>query len=203
MASLLIKSDGFDNRVLTLNLGINRFGRSAENDFQIEHRSVSARHCEIVLGERQVYVRDCGSTNGTFLNDEPVQEAVLREGQVLRLGSVELWVENTDVRIEIPKFDMPIPAPPVVLPDGSLLCRRHRNSKATHRCTYCLEILCDACVTRLRRRGGKTLKLCPLCSHPVEVIGGEKKRNKSILEILQSTVKLPFLSTSKKMTVER
>lgn len=202
MASLIIKTDGFDNRVLTLKLGLNRLGRSTTNEFQIEHPTVSARHCDLVLGGEKVLVRDCGSTNGTFLDDFPINEAVLLPGQVLRLGSVELWVESTQVRVAIPTFDMPIAAPPVVLPDGSLLCRRHPRAHVTHQCTFCHETLCEACVTRMRRRGGRTLKLCPLCSHKVERLGGDKKKKKTFLEVLQSTVKLPFLRTSKKLNVE-
>src|SRR5437764_7065411 len=65
MAKLLIKSPGFDNQVISLNLGVNRFGRSLGNDFVIEHATVSSRHCEIALGDGEVTVRDCGSTNGT------------------------------------------------------------------------------------------------------------------------------------------
>jgi len=59
MASLVIKSAGFDGRVIELNLGVNRLGRSPKNDVQIEHPTVSARHCEIVLADDGVWVRDC------------------------------------------------------------------------------------------------------------------------------------------------
>ena len=197
MASLLIKSDGFHNQVVELKLGLNRFGRSPANDFQIEHPTVSAHHCEVVLRDGEVLVRDCDSTNGTFLDGEPVHEQTLHAGQVLRLGDIEMLVESTDVRIAIPKFEVPCSAPPVVLPDGSLLCPRHPRAHVTHQCTHCRELLCDSCVTRLRRRGGKLHKLCPLCSHKVEPLGGEKKKKKSLLAILNKTVKLPFLQSKK------
>lgn len=193
MARLLIRSEGFNAQVIHLKLGTNRFGRSPKNDFQLEHPTISALHCEIVLGADGVQVRDCGSTNGTFVDGEPVQEALLSAGQTLHLGDVELFVEETQVSIAIPKFEVPRPAPPVVLSDGSLICPRHPQAHATHQCTFCREILCDACVHRLRRRGGKVLKLCPLCSHACERIGGEKKKKKSFLGFLQKTVKLPFL----------
>jgi pSer/pThr/pTyr-binding forkhead associated (FHA) protein len=123
MASLLIKTDGFRNQVLELKLGSNRLGRSAQNDFQIEHPTVSARHCELVLSAEGVTVRDCGSSNGTFLDGKPIREGTIAAGQVLRLGEIELLVESTDVRIAIPKFDMPRPAPPVVLSDGGIAAR--------------------------------------------------------------------------------
>ncbi len=198
MARLLVKSDGSHDQVIELKLGINRLGRSPENDFQIEHPTISSLHCEITLGDEAVSVKDCGSTNGTFLNGEPIQEAQLRAGQTLQLGDVELLVETTDVTIAIPKFETAIPAPAIVLTDGRLVCPRHTAALATHQCTFCREIMCDACAHGLRRRGGKLLKLCPICGHVVEPLGGVKKPKRSILEFLRSTVRLPFLHTSKR-----
>jgi pSer/pThr/pTyr-binding forkhead associated (FHA) protein len=193
MASLLITSEGFQNQVIELKLGITRVGRSPKNDFRIDHDTVSAAHCEIVLGNGELVVRDCGSTNGTFVADEQIAEAQLAAGQKLRLGDIELLVESTEVVVAIPKFDRPKPAPPVVLTDGSILCPRHPRARATHQCTKCREIMCDACVHRLRRRGGKVLKLCPICSGSCEIIGGEKQKKQSFLDILNKTVKLPFV----------
>jgi hypothetical protein len=192
MARIEIKTAGFENRMIDLKLGVNRLGRSPANDFQIEHKTVSGVHCEITLGDGQITVRDCDSTNGTFLNGERIREARLTDGQSLRLGDVELFIESTEVKVAIPKFDMPRPAPPVVLADGSLICPRHPGAHVTHRCTNCREVLCDECVHRLRRRGGKVLKLCALCSHAVVPIGGAKKKKKSLFSFLNKTVKLPF-----------
>jgi hypothetical protein len=198
MARLVIKSAGFDDRVIELKLEVNRFGRSPENHFQIEHPTVSAQHCEITLTPEGVVVRDCASTNGTFINGHRVKEAKLSAGQTLHLGEIELLVESADFDIAIPKFDLPRPAPPVVLSDGSLICPRHPKSRATYQCTSCREVLCDACVHWLRRRGGKVMKLCPLCSHECLPIGGEtKKKKKALLDRWRRTVKLPFLHGSK------
>ena len=104
MAKLLITSEGFKGKVIELNLGVNRFGRVQGNDFQIEHPTISGKHCEIVLGDGELIVRDCGSTNGTFIDGEPIGEAKLSTGQTLRLGDVEFFVETTSVNIAIPKF---------------------------------------------------------------------------------------------------
>jgi hypothetical protein len=197
MARLMIRSGGFENEVIELNLGINRLGRSSKNDFQLDHATVSATHCELVLTEDGVTVRDCDSTNGTFVGDRQVKEAKLSAGQSLRLGDVELVVENTEVTIAIPKFDVARPAPPVVLPDGSLICPRHPEAAATHQCTHCREVLCDTCVHRLRRRGGKVLKLCPFCSHPCLPLGEEVKKRKSLFQLFRKTVKLPLLRRRK------
>jgi pSer/pThr/pTyr-binding forkhead associated (FHA) protein len=194
MAKLIVKSDGVGSQVIQLNLGVNRFGRSPKSDFLIDHPTVSGTHCEIAVREDGLMVRDCGSTNGTFVNGELVQEAALFAGQTLHLGDVELVVESTEVTIAIPQFDVPQPAPPVMLTDGSLVCPRHKHARATHQCTQCREILCDKCLHRLRRKGGKVLKLCPLCSSPCQRIGGEAKpKKKTLLGFFQKTMKLPFL----------
>ena len=192
MARLVIKSAEFADRVIELNLGVNRFGRSRENDVHIDHPTISGRHCEITLAHDGAVVRDCGSANGTFVGGQRVDQVRLTDGQTLRLGEVELLVETTEVTIAIPKFDMPRPAPPVVLPDGSLLCPRHTKARATHQCTHCREVLCDACVHRLRRRGGKVMTFCPLCSHPCVPLGPEKRKKKSLFGRWRKTVKLPF-----------
>ena len=202
MASLVIKSAAFGSRVIELNLGVNRFGRSPENDFQIEHPTVSALHCEIVLAGEGVLVRDCASSNGTFVGGERVEEASLSAGQTLHLGEVELLIETTEVTVAIPKFDISCPAPPVVLPDGSLICPRHPQARVTHKCTHCREVLCDACVHRLRRHRGKLLKLCPLCSHPCVPIESDKPKKRSFLGLWVKTVKLPFLHGSRKKETE-
>jgi hypothetical protein len=184
--------------VIELNLGVNRFGRSPENHFQIEHPTVSDMHCEIVLTGEGVVVRDCASTNGTFVGGQRVEEASLSAGESLHLGEVELLVETTEVTVAIPEFDLPRPAPPVVLADGSLICPRHPQARATHQCTHCRQVLCDACVHRLRRHRGKLLKLCPLCSHPCLPLASEKPKKRSLLGLWMKTVKLPFVHGSRK-----
>jgi pSer/pThr/pTyr-binding forkhead associated (FHA) protein len=146
----------------------------------------------VLLGCGQVSVRDCGSTNGTFVDGTPVKESILLPGQTLRVGDVELLVADTEIPISIPEFEAPTPAPPELLLNGATVCRRHRFSLTTYRCTHCSELLCQECLHRLRRRGGKLLCLCPLCSYPVEAIGGEKKKKKSLLNRLRETTKLLF-----------
>ena len=196
MARLLITSEGFADRVLELHLGVNRFGRSKENHFQLNHPTVSDQHCEITVNVCELLLRDCDSTNGTFVNGKRVQSAALSVGQSVRLGDVELRVDDAEVRVAIPVFDMPRPAPPVVLDDGSMLCPKHPGALVTHQCTNCRQVMCQACVHGLRRRGGKLLNLCPLCSHPVRRLQHGPQKKRSLIEFLKS-VKLPFGRQSK------
>lgn len=198
MARLVIRSNGFNGQVLELRLGINSVGRGPANDFVIDHPTISARHCEIQLAETGVEVRDCDSTNGTFVEERPVSSrATLWAGQVLRLGDVELLVESTDVTISIPKFTMPRPAPPIVLEDGSMLCPRHPAALVTYQCTHCRLVMCDQCVHRIRRRGGRVLKLCPECSQPCESLEKPAKKKQTVLGFLAKTVKMRFLRQRK------
>ena len=195
MARLLMKTAGLDRQSIELKLGTNRIGRSPDTDFPISDPTVSSIHCELVLSADGVVVRDLESTNGTFVNGNRVREANLAVGQILRLGDVELAVEAVDVQIAIPKFvNTDLPAPPVLASDGAMLCPRHPHTRVTHQCNQCKEVMCDACVHRLRRKGGKaTLLLCPVCSGPVGLIGAPTKpKKKSLFARLEETVKLKF-----------
>jgi pSer/pThr/pTyr-binding forkhead associated (FHA) protein len=190
MAKLLIKTEGLENQTLELRLGVNHVGRDPDCDFPIEHPTVSAVHCKLVLSNDGVLICDCNSTNGTFVNNQPVKEAWLRTGQTVRLGGVKLFVEDTDVTIAIPKFERERPKPPVMLESGSMLCPHHPHAPVTYKCTHCGEVMCSNCVHVLQLQGGQPLFLCPLCSHKCERIGGEKRGKKTFLGILHETVKL-------------
>ena len=192
MARLLIKNGGVQNQIVELKLGANFLGSSPDNDFTIDHPTVSAVHCQIILSEGELLLRDCNSTNGTFVRGELIKETSLASGQTFCLGEVEILVESTDVKIAIPKFEIEHPPTPVMLEDGSMLCCRHPRARVTHQCTHCHELLCDACIHRMRRRGGKVLKLCPLCSSTCEPLVGEKPKKRSLLGLFRKTVKLPF-----------
>jgi serine/threonine protein kinase len=61
-------------------------GRSPECDMVIKASDVSKRHCRILLSPGQVVVEDLGSSNGTYVNGEPVEKARLSDGDELELG---------------------------------------------------------------------------------------------------------------------
>jgi hypothetical protein len=199
MARLLVKGGTGPVQVIELKLGLNRFGRSADNDFQIEHPTISGRHCEIELSESGLTVRDCESTNGTFVNGEPVRRATLAMGQALQLGDVELYVESTELRISIPKFEIApdVVPPPIILDDGALLCPNHPKKRVTHQCEKCRQVMCGDCVRRVRRKGGKVLLLCSVCGGKVRSLDEEDSKPESLLLRLAKTIKLPFLRDRK------
>jgi hypothetical protein len=65
-------------------------GRTPDNDIVIDHRSVSRHHCRIVTSEGRSKVIDSGSANGILVNGEPYKELVLKNGDLLELGHVQL-----------------------------------------------------------------------------------------------------------------
>jgi len=148
MAKLIIRTDGRTAETIELKKGLNRLGRSARNDFQLDHDSISRFHAEIVLADEWMCVRDMDSSNGVFVNDEQVLESPLETGQVLRLGEVSMLVKDA----------------PVLKERKLAPCDNHSETRATMVCQQCGRKFCNACVHILRRSGGKILRLCPKCS---------------------------------------
>lgn len=197
MPRLLIKCNEIPVRSYELRAGVNRLGRSAKNDLQLDHPTVSGAHCEIILTADGILVRDLGSTNGTYINQEQITERNIERGGVLHVGEVEMEVEPIKGNIAIPKFEEPQPArAPQVLPDGMVSCPNHVEARATFRCTHCKQLMCDECVHRLKRVGGKLHLLCPVCSNACEPIAGPK-RKRSFFGFLQKTLKMPSKSRGK------
>jgi pSer/pThr/pTyr-binding forkhead associated (FHA) protein len=94
MAKLVILTQGLTGRAHELSVDRTTIGRVEDNLFQIAEASVSSHHCEVHLRGDEVLIRDLNSTNGTFINNEKITESVLKAGQTLRLGNVELKLEG-------------------------------------------------------------------------------------------------------------
>src|SRR5688572_25887057 len=112
MATLVANNGETAISRIELRPGINTLGRAEGNHHVIPHHSVSSRHCEIVVSDETISLRDLGSTNGTFVEDKPVREGMLTHSQRLKLGSVEFVVEAPEaqpsprsgaLRVNIPK----------------------------------------------------------------------------------------------------
>jgi pSer/pThr/pTyr-binding forkhead associated (FHA) protein len=97
MARLVLLSEGLTGRTFELKGEKTTVGRVSDNMFEIAEASVSSHHAEIHLRGNEVLVKDLNSTNGTFINGEKVaSEAILKPGQILRLGMVEMRLETAD-----------------------------------------------------------------------------------------------------------
>jgi hypothetical protein len=67
-------------------------GRHPSNDVQLRSRRVSSYHAEILSEVEGLFVRDLASTNGTYVNDEPVRRKKLASGDRVRIGGFTLVV---------------------------------------------------------------------------------------------------------------
>src|SRR6476659_6064597 len=94
MPKLVLLSAGMTGRTHELKADTTTIGRLEDNTFQIAEPSVSSHHCEILLRGADIVVKDLGSTNGTFVNGEKVTEQVVKPGQIVRLGQIEMRLEG-------------------------------------------------------------------------------------------------------------
>ena len=195
MSRLIINFGAGASEVLDLKEGANLLGRGPNNDFQLEHPTVSTLHCEVICQEGAVLVRDCGSTNGTFINGQLIKEGRLNPGETLQLGDVKMVLEGPAAVVAIPQMEASGASGPAVLADGSMACLNHHEVRARRRCNQCQKCFCDACVHTLRRVGGKVIRLCPSCSGKCELLpglGDGKPKKKSFIGSLW-----PFKKTLK------
>jgi DNA-binding NtrC family response regulator len=78
-----MKTGGKRNRYDALTL---RIGAGPGNDVRLDNLTVSSSHAEILATANGFRVKDLGSTNGTFINNVRVYDAILEDGAQLRLG---------------------------------------------------------------------------------------------------------------------
>ena len=62
-------------------------GRGSEHDMVLDEDMVSRSHARISTFDNQVSVKDLGSTNGTLINGERVDEHVLAPGDLILIGN--------------------------------------------------------------------------------------------------------------------
>ena len=182
MARLVIESEGANASPRELNWGLTRIGRGSDNDVVISHPSVSYHHCELELGLDFVILRDCGSTNGTFVNEQPIKEVRLEPGQNLRVGQIVARVEWSREPVAVPKIEVQRPPESVALEDGVLSCRNHSTVSAVWHCRKCDKFFCLSCARGVNLVGRPEHKLCPMCSGHLELApwARGKGRKKSI-----------------------
>ena len=79
---------------------IKTMGRATRADFVVDAALVSRLHCRLAAGAGEIEAVDLESTNGTYVNGERVARAMLKDGDTLRVGAVELLVVRTGAATE-------------------------------------------------------------------------------------------------------
>lgn len=81
-------------------------GRRSSSDLRLPDSSVSGRHAAFEWVDDDVVVRDLGSTNGTWIDNERVPRAVLKDDDTVRLGLVPVRIRLVFEQVA------PVPPPP-------------------------------------------------------------------------------------------
>jgi hypothetical protein len=117
MARLIVAPGTSQARQIILKAGVNSVGRAPVNDVTIEDGSVSSSHCQLIVSDGAVRIRDVGSTNGTRVNGASVTETDLQPGHSIQLGSVQLMFEADDCPVsqELPGTPESPPQPSIEL----------------------------------------------------------------------------------------
>jgi pSer/pThr/pTyr-binding forkhead associated (FHA) protein len=87
-------SDGSLTEILLTGKASLTFGRAPEADISIPETRISRIHAEIRPWDRDILIKDMNSRNGITVNGVRVEVAVLKAGDVIRIGAREFTVEQ-------------------------------------------------------------------------------------------------------------
>ncbi|MEE2636100.1 MAG: FHA domain-containing protein [Acidobacteriota bacterium] len=73
---------------------VRTIGRGPSADFVLDAALASRVHCELSVSDGELTVLNLSRTNGTFVNGRPIERSVLKAGDRLRAGRVELTVST-------------------------------------------------------------------------------------------------------------
>ena len=90
--AVTLQLDDGSGRTYQLREGANVIGRGQDAQFRLPDTGVSRRHLEIRWDGQVALLSDLNSTNGTTVNNAPVQEWQLADGDVIRVGHSEIIV---------------------------------------------------------------------------------------------------------------
>jgi pSer/pThr/pTyr-binding forkhead associated (FHA) protein len=117
-----------------------------------EDRFFSRNHCLLEIAPPRCFLRDLGSTNGTFVNGQRVAEAFLRSGDRVQGGQTVLEVE---VQVEQPatvnSFEAPTLTRPTVVTVECANCGRREQTEASD-ANEKMSFVCEDCREELKRQ---------------------------------------------------
>ncbi|AWB83110.1 DUF3662 and FHA domain-containing protein [Corynebacterium liangguodongii] len=98
----LLLQDG-SSRTYLVQQGSNILGRSNDADFRLPDTGVSRQHAEITWDGQVAVLVDLNSTNGTTVNDEPIDNWMLADGDVITVGHSHIEVRIVEPRAQRPE----------------------------------------------------------------------------------------------------
>jgi FHA domain/zinc-ribbon domain len=88
--ALVVKRGPTIGAIYDLDAPVTRAGRHPESDIFLDDITVSRRHVEFLHEVGQTMIRDVGSLNGTYVNRERIESAVLVSGDEVQIGKFKL-----------------------------------------------------------------------------------------------------------------
>ncbi|MDR2689028.1 MAG: FHA domain-containing protein [Azoarcus sp.] len=90
MPKLILSMDGLVLKEIVLSKERTLIGRKPNNDIQIDNLSISGQHAVITTILDDAFLEDLNSTNGTYVNGQPVKKHVLHNNDVIELGKYRI-----------------------------------------------------------------------------------------------------------------
>lgn len=90
MPKLILSMDGLVLKEIVLDKERLTIGRRPNNDIQIDNLAISGQHAAITTLLGDAFLEDMNSTNGTFVNGQPVKKHVLQANDVIELGKYRI-----------------------------------------------------------------------------------------------------------------
>src|ERR1700730_14830912 len=124
MAVVLILATGSktEQRIPVGEGQIVRVGRTSSSDYAFpDDTYLSGVHFEIACNKGECAVRDLGSSNGTFVNGERIEQAPVKNGDQISAGELMFLVQFSSVEQQL-ATPVPVATPagtPVVSPSGT------------------------------------------------------------------------------------
>jgi pSer/pThr/pTyr-binding forkhead associated (FHA) protein len=90
---LVLTSGKQEGKLLEIKLPQFIIGRDPQCNLRPASPMISKRHCAVIVRDNKAFIRDFGSTNGTYLNDHRVEgEAELKNDDQLKVGPIHFSV---------------------------------------------------------------------------------------------------------------
>jgi len=117
-----------------------------------EDKFFSRHHCLLEIAPPRCFLRDLGSTNGTYVNGQRVPEAHLHSGDRVQGGQTVLEVEvNSDQAVKADGQEAPTLTGPSLVTVECANCGRREHTEASA-ADGPLTFLCEECREELKRR---------------------------------------------------
>lgn len=106
MAMIIQTVDGVVTNKFDIGETALSFGRTTDNQIQIDDLAVSNEHAQIICetssnDDKVYFLEDLGSTNGSFINETKIKKQQLHHKDTLRIGwNIFTFIDENEVDLE-------------------------------------------------------------------------------------------------------